>query len=154
MGIQQGSHGIDAIIVREGKGSDLPGIQLMFQEQLGREPNVPLITSALEEYPSVVALDATGIIIGFAYCGYMSPDLVELMNIAVHADYRSTGLGTRLIMSLEGFLKDQYAAIMLTNSTLYKGDGKKRSASNFYLRNGYSLVASTAHTNLFWKELS
>ena len=139
------------ITVRSGNVEDLPGIESLFLNALHREPNSRLIADALNDYPSTVASHSTGTIIGFAYCGYMSPDLLELMNITVHSDHRSTGVGTRTLNHIESSVFENYEAIMLTNSVAYKDDGTKRSASNFYLRNGYTLIASTGATNMFWK---
>jgi N-acetylglutamate synthase-like GNAT family acetyltransferase len=137
--------------VRPGSVHDLPGIADLFKEQLGREPNLQLIEEALGSFPSAVAV-SEGRVVAFAYCGYMAPDLVELMNITVHAGLRSSGVGTAMLQMVESLLAPETRAVMLTNSTLYS-DGK-RPATEFYLRNGYALVASTGSTNMFWKELA
>ncbi|MBG0738650.1 GNAT family N-acetyltransferase [Paeniglutamicibacter antarcticus] len=142
---------LEAPTVRHGSSGDLAGIADLFREQLDREPSLRLIEEALESFPSAVAV-SEGYVTGFAYCGYMAPDLVELMNITVHAGCRSTGVGTAMLKLVEGLLVPEAKAVMLTNSTLYS-DGK-RPATNFYLRNGYALVASTGSTNMFWKDLT
>jgi N-acetylglutamate synthase-like GNAT family acetyltransferase len=119
---------------------------------LGREPNQEYIRDAIVNYPSVLATE-NGKVIGFAYCGFMSPDLLELANIAIHPQYQNFGLGSKILCRLEEEVAYKYDAIMLTNSTLYGETNGKRNASNFYLENGYTLVANTANTNLFWKSL-
>lgn len=145
---------VDGIAVRDATTGDIPGIASLFTQQLNRVPNTTLIEDAVANYPSAVAVGTDGKTIGFAYCGYMAPDLLELMNITVHSEYRSSGLGTRILQHVEAKVFEERAALMLTNSALYTGDGEKRSASNFYLRNGYSIVASTGATNLFWKSVA
>lgn len=140
-------------IIRKGKHSDIADIADLFREQLFREPNDSLIIDALRSYPSVVVYYENRIV-GFAYCGYMAPDLLELMNITVHSDHRSTGVGTRILDELHNQVAKNYSALMLTNSILYSADDTKKPATNFYLRNGYQLVASTGSTNVFWKLLA
>ena len=139
--------------IRKGEYSDILDIAELFREQLFREPNDSLIIDALRSYPSVVSYHENKLI-GFAYCGYMAPDLLELMNITVHADHRSSGVGTQLLDVLHSEVAKNYAAIMLTNSILYSADGIKKAATNFYLRSGYQLVASTGATDMFWKLLA
>lgn len=139
--------------IRKGNTNDLPAIITLFKEQLLRDPNEQLITDALRSYPSVVVHHHNEIV-GFAYCGYMAPDLLELMNITVHTKHRASGVGSLMLQNLHAQAVSNYAAIMLTNSVLYTTDSKKRAATNFYLRNGYELVASTGSTNMFWKLLT
>lgn len=140
----------EATTVRPGSPEDLDGIAALFLDQLGRAPNVGLIEEALRTFPSAVAVSGEGAA-GFAYCGYMAPDLVEIMNITVHAGLRSAGTGTAMLRLLEAQLADRTKAVMLTNSVLYEVG--KRPATSFYLRNGYTIVASTGATNMFWKDL-
>jgi ribosomal protein S18 acetylase RimI-like enzyme len=143
---------MDNYTIRKGSLDDMTDIFGLFKTQLLREPNGPLVDDALRSYPSAVAFQGQNLV-GFAYCGYMAPDLLELMNITIHSDHRSVGLGTQILDFLHDEVVKQYAAIMLTNSLLYSTDGSKKPATNFYLRNGYQLVASTGSTNMFWKLL-
>jgi hypothetical protein len=46
---------------------------------------------------------------------------------------------------------EEYKAIMVTSGKVYEVDGEQRSSSSFYERNGYTVVASTGATDLFWK---
>lgn len=141
---------MDSYIIRKGEYSDIVAIARLFNEQLLREPNDSLIVDALRSYPSALAYHGDSLV-GFAYCGYMSPDLLELMNITVHSEHRSAGVGSLMLDYLHGEIAQSYSAVMLTNSILYSEDSRKRAATNFYLRNGYSLVASTGSTNMFWR---
>lgn len=147
---------IPGIHLKQAGVDALPDIMSLFKDQLRRNPNEALIADALQNYPSIVAYagdSKEGTIVGFAYCGYMAPDLLELMNITVHADYRSTGVGSLMLRTLEDQLRKDYTAIMLTNSILYSDDGSKKPVTDFYLRNDYQLVATTGETNMFWKLL-
>lgn len=140
-------------LIRNGEYRDIADIAHLFKEQLFREPNDSLIVDALRAYPSVVSYYEDKLV-GFAYCGYMAPDLLELMNITVHSDHRAAGVGSFMLSHLHSEVSKEYAAIMVTNSILYPANSNKRAATNFYLRNGYQLVASTGSTNMFWKLLS
>lgn len=141
-----------SIVVRSGEPFDWDIIINGFRVILGREPNAAYIREVTQKYPSVVALDRERLI-GFAYCGFMSPDVLELANIALHAHYRNSGVGSQMLSRLEAEVSKNYNALMLTNSTLYGNVAGKREATNFYLKNGYKLVACTENTNLFWKDL-
>jgi ribosomal protein S18 acetylase RimI-like enzyme len=135
--------------IRAGTSNDAERVMEAFSLFLQRIGNPAYIHNSLSDYPSALAFAGEDLV-GFAYCGFMAPDLIEIANIALHPDYRSSGLGSRLLDFLEKEASKTYSAIMLTNSDLYSG---KRNASNFYLRNGYRLLAGTGETNLFWKDL-
>lgn len=139
----------DTLHIRRGTEIDAEKVSEAFQMFLGRPGDVSYIRNALDKYPSALAFKG-GRLIGFAYCGFMSPDLIELANIALHPDARNAGFGSKILHFLEEEASKNYDAILLTNSDLYEG---KRNASNFYTRNRYRLVAGTDKTNLFWKDL-
>jgi len=141
-----------SIVVRSGQPFDWDIIINGFKDILRREPNASYIREVTQKYPSVVVMDGERFI-GFAYCGFMSPDVLELANIALHNDYRNSGIGSQMLQRLEAEASQNYKAVMLTNSTLYGNEAGKREATNFYLKNGYRLVACTDSTNLFWKDL-
>lgn len=138
--------------VRLGSLKDAGFIIARYEDILGRRPNAEYIRQALANYPSSVAYHQD-VLVGFAYCGFMAPDVLELANISLHKDYRSSGVGTELLKILETEVSKEYKALLLTNSALYGETSGKRAATNFYLRNGYQLIAGTNSTNLFWKNL-
>lgn len=140
---------IDILHIRKGTESDATNVSEAFQMFLGRTGDISYIKNSLTKYPSALAFKNEKLI-GFAYCGFMSPDLIELANIALHPQERNAGIGTKLLQFIEDEASKNYDAILLTNSELYEG---KRNASNFYTRNRYRLVAGTGQTNLFWKDL-
>lgn len=139
----------DELSIRKGTSSDALDVCESFQLFLNRPGDITYIKNALEKYPSALAFSGD-MLIGFAYCGFMSPDLIELANISLHPEARNSGVGTKLLQFLEEEAAQSYDAILLTNSDLYEG---KRNASNFYIRNRYRLVAGTGKTKLFWKDL-
>lgn len=140
---------IDALHIRKGTELDAENVCDSFQLFLGRPGDISYIRNALDKYPSALAFKGNRLI-GFAYCGFMSPDLIELANIALHSEERNAGVGTKLLQFIEEESSQHYDAILLTNSDLYEG---KHNASNFYEKNRYRLVAGTGNTNLFWKDL-
>lgn len=138
------------LTIRTAAESDISTIEIAFREFLGRAANVAYITEAVKNYPSALIFHYD-MLIGFSYCGFMAPDVLEIANIALHPQWRNSGIGSDLLAFLEAEIAKEYKAVLLTNSNLYAG---KRNAANFYLTNGYSLVAGTCETNLFWKNLS
>jgi ribosomal protein S18 acetylase RimI-like enzyme len=141
----------EGITVRDGTTGDLSGITGLMVQRSTRMPNTYLIEDALTDFPSAVAVADSGKTVGYILCGYMSPDLIELRSIMVHADYRASGLGTHLLKHVEESVFEEYKAIMVTSGKVYEVDGEQRSSSTFYERNGYTVVASTGATDLFWK---
>lgn len=137
------------ISFRTGNKNDAIDVLIAFELFLNRQGDKEYIEHALQSYPSALVFKDDALI-GFAYCGYMAPDLLELANISLHPDTRNSGVGTQLLKFLEREVSKRYHAILLTNSDLYAG---KRNARNFYLKNGYRLIAGTGKTNLFWKDL-
>lgn len=137
------------IFIRPGTIEDTDQVVEAFGVFLQRQGSSEYIRNALSKYPSAMAFYGDELV-GFAYCGFMAPDLLELANISLHPDYRGLGIGTQLLEFLESEVAKNYSAIMLTNSKLY---GNPISAENFYLDNGYTLLAGTEKTNLYWKNL-
>ncbi len=124
-------------------------VQSLFLEGTGRTMSDPKIL--LETYPCVVALDNQEVI-GLAVTTRFAPDILELANIYVRADLRNKNIGSFLLNFLEKQTKDtNYKAIILANSNLYENQEGKRSAENFYLRNGYQPSFQTADTKIFYK---
>lgn len=137
------------ITIRPANENDIELIEQAFQEFLGRVGNPAYIRDAVKDYPSALLFHNDDLI-GFSYCGFMAPDVLEIANISLHPNWRGQGLGSRLLVFLENEVANKYDAVLLTNSDLYKD---KRNATNFYLANGYTLAAGTSQTNLFWKSL-
>ena len=149
-----GSRSITKMIsIREATGTDTEQICQLFEAQLHRRPNASLIQAALLEAPSALAFDEENLV-GFLYCSYMAPDVMEIMNILVADTARQSGIGTLMLKSIETKMPTEISALMLANSTLYPDvAGGKRSPTSFYLRNGYSIIAETGPTRIFWKKL-
>lgn len=141
------------ISIRTATGEDTEQVCRLFEAQLLRPPNASLIKTALIEAPSALAFDGETLV-GFLYCGFMAPDVVEVMNILVADDARQSGVGSMMLMSIERNMPSTVVALMLVNSMLYPDvKGGKLSATSFYLKNGYSVIAETGATRVFWKNL-
>lgn len=112
-----------------------------------------LIRLAIHQYPAYVA-ELSDQLVGFAYSRPFAPDILEIDNLFVDENYRGEQIGTRLLLSVEAEASKQYASIILVNSELYDNAVvDKKPATKFYLRNGYSLIASTGPTRVFTKSL-
>lgn len=129
--------------------ADLLAIEQLYFPYSGRHINVPRITEALENYPSVVAY-RDDVLLGFSYCFRFAPDIVELANIFVRNDTRSSGLGTEMLQFVLSRIIDPFRAIIAVNSDLYSTSEEKRRPDSFYLKNGFRIMASTGPSKVFW----
>ena len=127
-------------------------VELYSEFRNGWQPASPL-GDKLVKYPSLKVLHNEAIV-GFAYCFYFAPDVIELANIYMSEKFRSNNIGTDLISRLEKKLLDNgYTGVIATNSDAYTGKPDKRNPINFYLRNGYGVTIETSKTRIFYKEL-
>lgn len=107
---------------------------------------------SLAQFPSAVVYDEDKLV-GFAYTFSFAPDFYELANIYIHEDYQGQNLGARLMDSIEGRAKAKgIKGFILTNSFLNEAEKPKKSPENFYIRQGYEVVADTGHTKVFVKQ--
>lgn len=143
---------ITKLSFRSANLEDVSAIIELFEQELQRKANHAYIYEAVSNYPSALAFD-DNFLIGFTYCGYMAPDVLELANIVVAKAYREQNIGTDLLKYTERLASVQAQAILLTNSSLYGSQNGKRNAENFYLRNGYTQIRMTEATNFYWKSL-
>lgn len=142
-----------AMTLRRGTEADAPAVCALLATQLLRDPDLNLVAQRLSDAPSALAFDGDALV-GFAYCGAWAPDIMELLNILVADTHRSRGLGSRLLGVVEGEMPSGVRGILLENSDLHgTALGGKRPATSFYLANGYSAIADTGATRVFWKGL-
>lgn len=132
---------------------DVSAIIALFEKELQRQANHTYIHEAVLNHPSALAFD-DDVLIGFTYCGYMAPDVLELANILVAKEYRNHSIGMDLLKYTEQLASIKAQAILLTNSALYGTQNGKRNAENFYLNNGYTQIRMTDSTNFYWKSLT
>ena len=139
--------------IREGGLRDLDGIASLFRSDLGREPDTNRIGQHLTGFPSAVA-EADGFgLVAFAFTTSFAPDILELANILVSSKWRDHDIGSRLLEKIEKLAQEDFSAIILVNSMLYPTAGKKRPATDFYLRAGYEGVMQTSNSVVFGKSL-
>lgn len=124
----------------------------LFLKNTNRKLSYDKIENAIERYPALIVKDENKII-GFAYTGRFAPDILELYNIFVNPGQRNHSIGSSLLRKLEEKCKEEFNAIILVNSLLYKGKSKEKYATNFYLKNDYTNVAETSSTKVFFKPL-
>lgn len=132
---------------------DLGAIEDLIRQELGREPNKKYISDCIATDVSMVAYMGDRLI-GFLYCQEFSPDIIEIANLLISKNMQRLGVGARLVDSFEKAAIGKYNGVILLNSSLYDNDiDHFVSAAGFYLKCGYSLVAETRHTKIFYKEL-
>ena len=84
--------------------------------------------------------------VAFLYCRRFSPDMVELSNMVVASWIRRSGLGARMVGTLEPQLIELgFRAAIFVNCRLHVGasDAAAAAARAFWLHQGYRIVFST-----------
>ena len=144
----------EAACVRAGEPSDLNSVCDLYRAELCREPQIARVTHFLTDFPSAVAL-REGLLVDFAYGVRFAPDNIGLANIVDSTEQRDVRLGAVLLARFEeGARTAGFRGVILVNSDLYPaGRTLTRSASRFYLRNGYELLRDTGSTRVFFKTL-
>lgn len=126
----------------------------LYRSFRGEDWNSIRLESSLAMFPSAVVYDDARLV-AFAYTFSFAPDFYELANIYIDDAHQGNGLGGRLLESIESRAKAKgIKGFILTNSFLNESDGRKVSPENFYLRNGYKIVADTGPTKVFIKQFS
>ena len=110
-------------------------------------------SEGVDEFPAFAAFQGDELV-GFITLTSFAPDIVELYNIYVAEGFRSKGLGFQFVNRIEDALRvNGYKGIISVNSDGYMVYGEKRDASDFYQRNGFSLITRTDVTRVFYKAL-
>jgi GNAT superfamily N-acetyltransferase len=136
--------------IAQANPSDGERIIQLYRRGSGRELDLKRLMGYIESLPSAVAY-AESSIVGFAFCTPFAPDIVELGNIFVDENWRSQGLGGKLLQLIESQAGGRFHSIVASNSMHYKGVAGKRPATNFYARNGYEQIWTTGMTRIFAK---
>lgn len=142
------------LMVRRATEGDVEAICSLFERELLRAANIDSVTRAVSSLPSAVALDGEKLV-GFCYLGEFAPDVFEVFNILVDSNYQSRGLGSAMLdrISLES-QSEGASGLILSNSSAY-GETLQgfRFADSFYRGNGFSLIAETPLTKVFYRDL-
>ena len=147
-----GRHDLVASIeLRRAVIADIPAIEELYYPYSHRHINVPRVSDALVNYPSVTAWNDQKLV-GFLYCFRFSPDILELANIYIDQQTRHAGLGSKMITFLRSHLSEQIKAIIAVNSDLHPVTDLKRRPDSFYFKNGFRLLASTNNSVVYWWE--
>ncbi len=133
---------------RDASKEDIQHIVKLYSKH--SKSSISIERQLIQGYPSVV-VSRQDRMIGFAYCGRFAPDVLELMNIFVHKEFRSEGIGQKLILEIEKRVFHAYKGIILVNSLLYEVKDEKKLAKTFYKRNGYHLLMTTGNTDIYGK---
>jgi N-acetylglutamate synthase-like GNAT family acetyltransferase len=139
------------IEVRKGRLDDVLSIVRLIENESGKIFDLDKITSYLKQFPSSVAV-VNEVIVGFCYTSPFAPDILEILNILVARKYQKLEIGSKLLRSVERD-DSSYTSIILVNSLLYKSSTPKRSAEDFYAKNGFKVIHRTQNTNVFIKDI-
>lgn len=129
---------------------DVPRIIELYREYSEQELALGKLAEFINHYPSQLA-ERGDVLVGFAYSGPFAPDIIELMNIHVRMPERNNRVGSFMLANLERLAFQKKGGIVAVNSGLYEAKVDKSPATNFYLKNGYKIIMSTAETNVFGK---
>jgi len=142
-------------LLRAGRPDDVAAIIQLIAEENHRPTDPDRVRRRLAQLPSVVA-ELDGRMVAFLYCRRFSPDMVELSNMVVASWIRRSGLGARMVGTLEPQLVALgYRAAIFVNCRLHVGatDAGAASARAFWLHQGYRIVFSTQGSAVFTKFL-
>lgn len=140
------------MLIRTATVDDFAAIATLHERDNGHPTDPNALRASLRDYPAAVA-EHNDTLVGFVFCGRFAPDILEVRNLLVATQHRSTGLGARLLQHIETRASTGWNAVILSNSDAYQTPGK-RPATAFYLRNGYTNVWSTPTTRVFRKTLT
>lgn len=144
--------------VHRGSPADTGAVETLMHAELGRGPAAHRIRQFLADFPSALAWGRTRenphVLLGFAYCLSFAPDVLELGNLVVAPAARGRGVGTELVTEIERQAAGTFAAVILSNSSLWTlARGEKRPAESYYERMGYSTILSTGPSVVMAKHL-
>ena len=110
------------------------------------------VLSCLGTYPTVIAISDDEVV-GFAYTLSFAPDIAELGNIYIRPDFRTSGLGGRLLGFIEERMTDPMRYLIAVNSKIRKTNYEKKDPTNFYLRSGFEILRNTGGSTVFWRDI-
>ena len=145
----------DAPLLRAGRTEDVAAIIQLIADENHRPTDPDRVRRRLTQLPSVVA-ELEGRMVAFLYCRRFSPDMVELSNMVVASWIRRSGLGARMVATLEPQLVALgYRAAIFVNCRLHLGatDAGVAAARAFWIHQGYRIVFSTHGSAVFTKFL-
>ena len=130
------------MIIRQGRSADSPSIQKLL-EQLGYPQQGDQVIDAIESYFAdgyyllVVEIDNT--IVGFSSLHWfdmfhMRGKMGRITAICVHDELRSKGIGQKLLMASEDFLKAKGCVKVEVTTNLMR-----TLTHEFYAKNGYEI---------------
>lgn len=137
-----------------GSPEDAPEVANLYQLETARHSDIDRITKNMSRFPSVVARDPGGRMIGFVFSVDFAPDILELANIFVLEEHRSSGIGAKLVAELEAAASMAgFRWMILVNSVLNPSASDKRPATTFYEKLGYTVMLDTGPSKVFTKPL-
>lgn len=131
------------------RADDIEELNALYRSYSGRDIAATRVREAIADYPSVAAT-RSGEIVGFCYCFRFAPDIIELANIFVSKQYRSGRLGSAMLTHLLQEIGEPIRGVIAVNSSLNEIREQKASPDSFYLRNGFSIIASTENSTIYW----
>lgn len=140
------------MLARKIEEEEIVDLISFFKFHTGRELSKKRVIEAVRSFPSCIGI-IDNEIVGFAYTLSFAPDILELANIYVAPKYRNSFYGTSILFFLENDSILDFQGIILVNTSLIENEDEKRPALNFYIRNGYNLIASTDSSKVFYKKL-
>lgn len=133
--------------------TDVANIVRLIEAETSRYVSKRYISSLISnnKYPTGVAYDGNTLV-GFYICGEFTPDMLELESIYVTKQYRSNGIGSKLLRHMEESISDDWNGVMFDDVSIH-GGANKRQISNFYLNQGFKIIAIAGQSRTFYKSV-
>lgn len=119
-----------------------------FTPPLSEEVDLEKYSFKLSEYAGFLLYKEKEVIIGYiAYYKNHQAKQIYIPLICVHPKYQQSGIGTKMLMSLENTFKEEYSTIGLE---VVK---RNRKAYNFYIKQGSSIKGDRGIRTLMVKNI-
>ena len=122
----------------------------MFESYSGRPLHKEGILRSAATCPAWSVWDRQGAL-GFYYTLRFAQDILKLTHIYVSRRARLQGVGSAIVQHVFDVMDPPYASVIAVNSALFKTHEPWADPEPFYTRNGFTTIAQTGHSKVFWK---
>ncbi len=91
--------------------------------------------------------------VGLYYTLRFAQDILKLIHIFVPHSARRQGIGTAMLNHLFEVMPPPFVGVIAVNSSLFETQEAKIDPEPFYARNGFTTIAHTQDTKVFWKSV-
>ncbi|MEM7598600.1 MAG: GNAT family N-acetyltransferase [Pseudomonadota bacterium] len=122
----------------------------MFEVYSGRPLHKEGILRSADSCPAWSVWDGDRAL-GFYYTLRFAQDVLKLTHIYVSPEARHQGVGSAMLQHVFDVMGPPYASVIAVNSALFQTREAKTDPEPFYTRHGFTTIAQTEHSKVFWK---